>query len=297
MRAVHLAKKRCCTGGCKATNRHWYPVAAPACRLDPAPSLPVLGAHTSLSSCSQCCQDCRGGSATTQRSSTPARDDCLLRAGESGVFCPWPLVRGAIHQREPKPGFISAQMHTAKGDQLFGPRAVKLAGQDENSGSCISRLSANLQVATSKSNGITQVPLWELRRGSPLLAEPLTGGEGDAACFGDNSWPLRGILLPATSSKHAGQVWGRMGRGAFLSPLWTSFQGARSRWLWVFGGCHAQEGAQRSNSAMSWWWLWTGCLWWRSRVMAFSFQGMCYSPGGTQGHKETSEGNSISEDW
>lgn len=263
----------------------------------PTPSLPVPGAHTSLSSCSQCCQDCRGGNATTQRSSASARDDCLLRAGESGVFCPWPVVRGAIHQREPKPGFISAQMHTVKGDQLFGPCAVMLAGQDENSGSCISRLSADLQVPTSRRNGITQVPLWELQRGSPLLAEPLTAGEGDAACCSNNSWPLRGILLPATPSKHVGQVRGLMGRRAFLPPLWISLQGARSHWLWGFGGCHAQEGAQRSSSAISRWWLWTGCLWWRSRVMALQLSGNVLLSRGTQGHKETSEGNSISEGW
>ena len=206
----------------------------------PAPSLPVLVVHTSFSSCSQCCQDCRGGSATTQHSSAPARDNCLLRAGESSVFCPWPVVRGAIHQHEPKPGFIGAQMQTVKGDQLFGGCAVKLARQDENSGSCISRLFENLQVPTSRRNGITQVPLWELWRGSPLLAEPSQRERG---------MPPAAVTVagPSTASfclpHHLG-MWVRSRDGWVgghsCHPLWTSLQGTRSHWLWGFGGCPAQ---------------------------------------------------------
>lgn len=74
----------------------------------------------------------------------------MLRAGERGAFSLWPVVHGMMHQREPKPGFISAQMHTAKGGQLFGQFAVELARQDENSGPGICRLFANLQVPISR---------------------------------------------------------------------------------------------------------------------------------------------------
>ena len=74
----------------------------------------------------------------------------MLRAGERGAFSPWLVVHRMIRQREPKPGFISAQMQTAKAGQLFGQFVVELARQDENSGSCISRLFANLQVPISR---------------------------------------------------------------------------------------------------------------------------------------------------
>lgn len=75
-------------------------VAAPACPPGPSPEASLSwAARSSLSSCARGGQDCRGGGDPAQRSSTPARDARLLRAGEGGVFCPWPVVRGAMRQR------------------------------------------------------------------------------------------------------------------------------------------------------------------------------------------------------
>lgn len=72
----------------------------------------------------------------------------MQRAGEKGMFGPWPAVHGALTHTTPgKPLGVQRRRPRREMDGSEGGCAVQLARQDENLGSWVSRLYANLQVS------------------------------------------------------------------------------------------------------------------------------------------------------